>query len=239
MKKILLLGALFTLLSSPLFASFWVVMKDGTRYEAKAKPTVSNGKATFVLVSGQTIQVDASNIDEAKSEETTRLKGASIIASEQQATPALKPGASLGSQVRLRPQPGVTTPAPAPAATPAVSGPVLGADVLDKFERAYENVGIFEHKMSTPGPRSLRADLTTDSEEKVFNAISATALLIVHNAGLSGVTIDEVDIFMKMTNGGAAGRFQMSRTDADALYSGGNSPSRTRLQEYFIQKVIF
>ena len=35
--------------------------------------------------------------------------------------------------------------------------------------------------------------------------------LIVHNAGLNGVTIDEVDLFMKMTNGGTAGRFELTR----------------------------
>ena len=237
MKKTLLLFAVTTLLASQLLA-YWVVMKDGTRYEAKAKPTVSGGKARITLVTGQVIVVDATAIDNAKSEEMTRLGGGSLLAEQPAPATALRPGASLGSQVKLRPQPGVTTTSTAPS-NQGYTGPTLGPDVVDKFERAYENVGIYEHKMTTPGPRSLRADLTTDSEETVFNAISATALLVVHNAGLSGVSIDQVDIFMKMTNGGAAGRFQMTRADAEALYTGGTSPSRTKLQEYFVQKVIF
>jgi len=44
---------------------------------------------------------------------------------------------------------------------------------------------------------------------------------------------------MKMTNGGTAGRFHMTRADADALYAGGNSPDRTKLQDYFVRKVLF
>ena len=242
MKKALMTSAVSALLlSSPLFA-YWVVLKDGTRYDASAKPTIVAGKATVQLKNGQVIQVDATAIDVAKSEEVTRLGGGTVIGVEQRNT-APRQQSPLGSQIRLRRQQQQQMPAqgvPAPAAPPNVaSGPLLGVDVSDKFERAYENVGIFEHKIIATGPRTLRADLTTDSEEKVFNAISATALLIVRNAGIGGVTIVEVDMFMKMTNGGTAGRFQMTRADADSLYRGGASPDRTQLQEYFIHKVLF
>jgi hypothetical protein len=240
MKKILLLLAA-SLLVCPQLLAYWVVLKDGTRYDATAKPVITPGKPTTIpLKSGQTITVPSGAIDEAKSEEVTRLGGGSLLGVEQRTVPAGKPASTLGSQIKLRrdeqaqQQSRVVPVAPAP-----VVGPTLGADVLDKFERAYENVGIFEHKMTSTGAHVLRADVTTDSEEKVFNAISATAYLIVRNAGLNAVTIDEVDIFMKMTNGGTAGRFQMTRADADALYTGGNAPDRTKLQEYFVQKVLF
>lgn len=242
MKKILILCAVSALVSSQLLA-YWVVMKDGSRYETTAKPTISGGKATFILKNGQAIQVAADAIDNAKSEEVTRLGGVTVMSVEQRQTPAPKQQPSLGSQIRLRrqqQQEAAANAGAAPAVAPApVAAALLGADVLEKFERAYENVGIFEQKITATGGRGLRADLTTDSEEKVFNAISATAFLIVHNAGLTGVTIDEVDIFMKMTNGGTAGRFHMTRADADALYAGGKSPDRNRLQEYFIRKVLF
>lgn len=244
MKKILILAAVSILVSSQLFG-YWVVLKDGTRYETTAKPTVSGGKATFTLKSnGQVIEVGAEAIDTAKSEEVTRLGGATLIGVEQRPAQLPKQQSPLGSQIKLRGRQQQTQEqAGAPAAPAAVAPPpaysTLGGDVLEKFERAYENVGIFEHKMSATGPHVLRADLTTDNEDTVFNAISATAFLINHNAGLTGVSIDEVDMFMKMTNGGTAGRFQMTRADADALYAGGNAPDRTRLQEYFLRKVLF
>jgi hypothetical protein len=242
MKKILMLCAVLTLVSSQLFA-YWVVLKDGSRYETTGKPTISGNKATFTLKNGQTVQVTADAIDAAKSEEATRLGGGTVLGVEQRPAPAAKAPSSLGSQIRLRRQQQAAAAANAGTAPvvapPPAAASLLGGEVLDKFERAYENVGIFEHKMTATPGRGLRADLTTDSEDKVFNAISATAFLIVHNAGLSGVVIDEVHMFMKMTNGGTAGRFHMTRADAQALYVGGTSPDKNRLQEYFIKKVLF
>ena len=237
MKKILLLLAVAVLVSPQLFA-YWVVLKDGTKYESVDKPVIIGNRATIKLKNGQTIQVAAEVIDVAKSEEVTRLGGGTLLGLEQRQTTAGKPASSLGSQIKLR-RPGQQQPtAPAVAAPPPVTGPVLGPEVIEKFERAYENVGIFEHKLTSTGAHSLRAELTTDNEDKVFNAISATAFLVVKNAGLTGVTIDEVDIFMKMTTGGAAGRFHLTRAEAEALYAGGKSPDRTKLQEYFVTKVL-
>jgi hypothetical protein len=237
MKKILLLLAVALLVSPQLFA-YWVVLKDGSRYDAVDKPVISGSRATIKLKTGQTVVVAADAIDVAKSEEVTRLGGGELLGVEQRVAPTGKPASSLGSQIKLR-RPDQQQTAPAAVAPPPVTGPTLGADVVDKFERAYENVGIFEHKLTSTGPHALRAELTVDNEDKVFNTISATAFLIIKNAGLTGVTIDEVDLFMKMTNGGAAGRFQMTRDDANALYAGGNAPDRTRLQQYFVTKVLF
>jgi len=240
MKKILLLLAFAVLVSPQLFAaSYWVVLKDGTKYEATAKPVIANGRATVTLKNGQVIQVAAEAIDVAKSEEVTRLGGGSLLGVEQAPTPSQAKTSSLGSQIKLRREQQQQTATPAAATPPPLTGPVLGNEVIEKCERAYENGGVFEHKITSTGAHVLRAELTTDSEDKVFNTISATAYLIMKNAGLNGVTIDEVDLFMKMTNGGTAGRFQLTRGDADALYAAGKAPDRTKLQEYFVTKVLF
>jgi hypothetical protein len=242
MKKILFLVAVVLLVAPQIFAaSYWVVLKDGTKYEAAGKPVIAGGRATVTLKSGQVIQVASDQIDAAKSEEVTRLGGGSLLGVEQMPVPSQTKASSLGSQIKLRreqQQAQPTTPLPTPAA-PVVTGPVLGNEVIEKFERAYENVGVFEHKITSTGAHILRAEMTIDNEDKVFNAISATAFLMVKNAGLSNVTIDEVDMFMKMTNGGTAGRFQMTRADADSLYADGKAPDRTKLQEYFVTKVLF
>jgi hypothetical protein len=109
----------------------------------------------------------------------------------------------------------------------------LDGRLKDKFERAYENVGIYEHKLMGTN-RNVRAELTADNEDKVFNALSATAFLVVRNAGVDGVQIDVVEVFLKTTTGGAAGRFQMSRADAEVINN-----KTMGLPEYFIRKVIY
>lgn len=236
MRKPLVVFAAVLLLSAPAFATYYVVMKDGSRYLAKSKWTVVNGKAIVHLENGSTISLDPSGIDAAKSEEVTRMGGASVLAVEQTPANSAPKQSSLGAAIRLRKLPGQQQPAltstgPVQARP---SGPLLGGEVVEKFERAYENVGIFEHKVVATGAHSLRADLTADNEEKVFNAISATSFLIMRNAGVSGAQVDMVELFMKTTTGGSSGRFQMTRADAQTL----DSKQMSR-EDYFIRKVIY
>jgi hypothetical protein len=237
-KKTWIVVALAAAIAIPTFAaSYWVVLKDGTRYETKAKWTVVNGKAVLNLVNGSVLNVDPNSINVAKSEEMTRLGGGSLFGVEQIPVTSTTKASNLGESIRLRKLP-QAQPAGAPvapvAAPPVAAGPLLGADVLSKFERAFENVGIFEHKLVATGPHSLRADLTADTEDKVFNTLSATAFLMVRNAGIQGVQIDSVDLFMKTTTGAAAGRFHLTHDEAQAIESKAITP-----QSYFVQKVLF
>lgn len=251
MKKMLIFAAASALVAANAFANYTVVMKNGTIYRAKAKWTVVNGKALIALDSGQTLQVDPALIDEPASEKQTRsgLGDAKILetapdASQQPAPRQAQP--SLGASIKLRniggpsSLPGQTVPATPsnPSGAPAIAAPaaggLLGQEVVDKFAKAYENVGLFEQKLTATGPRSLRAELTADTEDKVFNAISATSFLMVRNAGMPGVQIDEVELFMKTTNGGSSGRFQMTRDDAQAL-----DAKKLSQQEYFVRRVIY
>jgi hypothetical protein len=238
--------AVATLVASQSFATYIVVLRNGTRYVAKSKWTVVNGKAIVQLENGQSLQLDPALIDAAKSEQQTRLGMANAnvleVGTPEPASKTKQP--SLGD-IKLRPRetpaPARATPAPAasapaagaPSPVPTVAGSLPG-EVIEKFERAFENVGIFEKTVVSTGARSLRAELTVDTEERVFNAISATSFLMVRNAGVDGVQLDMVEIYMKTTTGGAAGRFQMSRADAEAL-----DKKTMSQQDYFVKKVIY
>ncbi|HEX3070942.1 MAG TPA: hypothetical protein VHX14_20400 [Thermoanaerobaculia bacterium] len=239
MKKIMIVAVLAAVVAIPTFAaSYWVVLKDGTRYEAKSKWTVVNGKAVVNLVNGSVLNLDPNAINVAKSEEMTRLGGGDLFGVEQIPAPSTTKASQLGTTIKLRKLPpsgpAAAAAAPAEATIPIAPGALLGSDVLGKFERAYENVGIFEHKLVATGPHSLRADLTADTEDKVFNTLSATAFLMVRNAGVTGVQIDYADIFMKTTTGAAAGRFHLTHDEAQAIESKAITP-----QSYFVQKVLF
>jgi hypothetical protein len=235
------------LLAGQAFASYVVVLKDGTRYRAREKWRVVNGKALLTMENGSTLQLDPALIDEPMSEQVTArgLGDVKLLGVEARAPAPAKQQEPLGSITHLRKQP-VEQPAEPSAAALAKkqqppeavpvnpAGAKLSDEVTRKFSAAYENVGIFEQKIVATGPSSLRVELTTDNEEKVFNAISATSFLMVHNAGVQGVSINLVELFMKTTTGGAAGRFQMDRNDAEAL----NRKTMSQ-KDYFIRKVIY
>lgn len=248
MKKSLVLFHVAALVAVHAFASgYWVVMKDGTRYQAKAKPTISGNRATIPMQSGGTLIVDANQIDQAKSDEVTRLGGGEILGVEPTQTngPTPQPQNSpLGSQIHLRKLPSQQpAPQPAPATKPIAATPATGgqvsSDVIDKFSRAFESAGVFEHQITSISKSAIHCELTADSEDKVFNVLSAAAFLLVHNAGLPSAQLDMVELFMKTTTGGSSGRFQMTQADAQALYAGGVAPDRPKLQDYFIRKVIY
>ena len=240
MRKALLF-VLATLVAVPSFAKYIVVLKDGTRYQAKGKWTVVKGRAIVQLENGQSLQLDPSLIDAAASEQLTKIgmANANVIDLNPAATASQQrpQGPSLGDSVKLRrnqPQQ-----QPAPAVKSSAPAPVTGAgqmspEVLEKFDRAFENVGIFEKKITSSGANSIRAELTVDTEDRVFNAISATSFLMVRNAGVDKAQIDMVELFMKTTTGGSAGRFQMSRADAEAL-----DRRTVSQQDYFVRKVIY
>jgi hypothetical protein len=167
----------------------------------------------------------------------TRLGGGDLFGVEQIPVTSTTKTSNLGATIKLHklpPAQAATAAATVEAPTPIAPGTLLGTDVLGKFERAYENVGIFEHKLIATGPHSLRADLTADTEDKVFNTLSATAFLIVRNAGITGVQIDYADLFMKTTTGAAAGRFHLTHDEAQAIEAKTITP-----QSYFVQKVLF
>ncbi len=244
MKKMLILAVLLIAVAVPAFARYIVVLKNGTSYSAKEKWTVVNGKAIVKLENGQSLQLDPALIDVAKSEQMTKvgMASASIVdltPDVPKATPTQRQP-TLGTSIKLRPKSDTSaaqTPvkSAAPSAAPiSVQAGSLTADVISKFERAYENDGIFESKVSATSPDSFRVELTVDTEDRVFGALSTTSAMIMRNAFVDGAKIELVELFMKTTTGGAAGRFQMSRADADALLN-----KKIRREDYFITKVLY
>jgi hypothetical protein len=238
MKKSLTLVAFLSLVAVQSFAAkYVVVLKNGTNYAAKEKWTVVNGKAIVKLENGQLLQLDPALIDVAKSEELTKFgtASASVVDLNPNMPKATAPKKASIGNIKLRPKTDASqaidkTVAPA-VVVPAGSNT---AQVIEKFQRAYENDGIFETKVVSTGERVLRVELTVDTEDRVFGAISTTAAMIVRNAFVEGAKIDMVELFMKTTTGGAAGRFQMSRADAEALMN-----KKVKREEYFISKVIY
>lgn len=250
MKTRAALLVMATLIAGQSFAAdYMVVLTNGAKYVATEKWTVQNGKAIIKLKNGQSLQLDPALIDTAKSEAATKnpMGNLTVLGVEAAPTPPkAKQGPSLGDITRLRrqqnnPPPattGSTTRQPGRAGavptTPPSTPTGVGNDVLSKFTAAYENVGLYEYAVTSAAPNTVRAEVTADNEQKVFNAISASSFVMTRSPAVTGTRIDLVELFMKTTNGGAAGRFLMSREDAEAIDKKQISP-----ENYFVAKVIF
>ena len=213
MKKMAGVAVAFALFASQAFATYVVVLRDGTQYKAKAKWTIVNGKALVTLENGNTLQLDPALIDPQKSEQINRLGLGNVKVLAQEQTPApVAPEETnpLGSSRKLRKPVPTTEVATATSTNP--DAPIenapggVGNEAMQKFENAYENVGIYEHRVTTPGPGRVRVDLLVDQEDRVFTALSATAFLITGIPRSTGDQIDMVEIYMRETNGGACRR---------------------------------
>jgi hypothetical protein len=246
MKKSFAVAAVTALFAANAFATYIVVLRTGSTYKAKARPVVQNGKTLIALESGQSLSLDASLVDFAKSDQMTNagMGDTKVLAVQETApAPTTPQRSTLGSAFHIRKNVGGNAPpVPEPAAAPTAaiaspSGSGVSQEVIDKFQRAYENVGLFEYKVTPDGSGKIHVELTADSEDKVFNAISATAFLISKDAGVPGANIQMVELFMKTTMGGSSGRFQMTKADAVDLEAKATSPQVW--QDYFVRKVIF
>lgn len=240
-KPALAATLILALFSSEAAAAYMVLLKDGTRYRAKGPYTVTNGKAVVTLESGAVVQVDLLLIDVPRTKQVneTGLGDARVlaIAGEPPAAPKQRTS-NLGTVTKLRKTPAQVAQQPrvsAPAATPAQSGEGnLGGDVIARFTAAYENVGVFDAQVTSNAHNTLRAEMTTDTEDQVFKALSATAYMMIRVPPVTKSQIDVVELFLKTIRGGSAGRFRMTRADAEAIDS-----KRITREQYFVQKVLF
>src|SRR6266704_56771 len=126
MKRTLAVAALAALMTANAFATYIVVLKNGQTYKAKAKWTIQNGKALVQLENGQSLAIDPSLIDTAKSEQTTNagLNGAKIlnIPANNSAPPPQPAQPTLGQSFHLRKSQAVAAP---PVTTTTAAAPVV------------------------------------------------------------------------------------------------------------------
>ena len=237
-RKLIVAIATAVLIAAEASATYLVVMKDGTKYRARDKWTVVNGKALLTLENGTTLQLDPSLIDVAKTnaQNQSGLGDATLIGvSQTQSTEPKKPQlSSLGELTKQRKIGGPGQDDAATGAPATAGGGMLSSDVLARFNAAYENVGLYGSKIeATPG-NGIRADVTTDNEDQVFKAISATAYLMTQLPAKANVNISSVDLTMTTINRGLAGHFIITPADAKAIDS-----RQISLQQYFVSRVIF
>jgi hypothetical protein len=240
-------AAAFFLIFLPVvsFASYTVIMKDGQRYRAKQKWTVSGGKAIVTLESGQTLSLDPNliNVQESEKVNAQGLGGARVIANPDSGAPSAPTTSPLGSitikKPSASPSSSAKTPAPSSvkstASSAATGSTNLSNNVLQLFSDAYENVGFFDSAVVGNGPNRLHITMTAANEDQVFKALSATAFMMTKIPTATGEKVEVIDLFLKTINGGSGGRFQMTLSDATDLAQ----DTQNKWKDYYVRKVIF
>ena len=212
-KKIALALLTLVFVSSNAFATYHVVLKNGTRYRAQEKWSVVNGKALILLETGTTLQIDPALIDtKATSEANNSGYGdARLIATTGvETTVQKKDQPSLGTITRNMNKKNDATTAVTGSRSEIREAPAsgqVGAEAIARFEAAYENMGLFQRRVSPNGAASVRVTKTR---------------------------LDTVELVLTTLRGAPAGRFTMTPDDAAAIDS-----RKMTWSQYFVEKVIF
>lgn len=235
MRNILMIVIATFLTASALAAEYTIVLRDGTTYRATEKWKVVDGQALITLEGGTQIRLDPRMIDVERTEQTNRLGlgDARLIKVEEAKTPTQPKQRSLGSITTLRRDnrdtPSNDSPQSSVQTAPSPSAAGVSKETISKFRRAYDNVGLFGATVEPIRDDALRISLTTNNEDEVFKAISATAFMLSNLEA-----IEQVQLLMATLNGGSAGKFEMSRGDAKAL-----TGKHINWQSYYVQKVLY
>jgi hypothetical protein len=191
-RSALLAGlALVLLLPATQAPAYVIVLKDGTRIEARDKPVAQGKNLVFVDKIGTRKMIPADEVDPEKTKQTnTEGVGDAYVLNIPEERPDPSPRVQQPSlsefiqrnQKAAIPEGAVAPPPPAPpeaaskAGQPAAAAPaVLDSVVSESFGRALETAGIRGGRLNAAGTGSVRLQAITDTEQQVFAALGASA----------------------------------------------------------------
>jgi hypothetical protein len=222
--------------------AYTVKLKDGTIIFARARYTVRGDKAIITLPNGTVTQIALSAIDVPGTDKYNRENPGNVIALDAPQTepgtipPTAVPTASLQDAIRGR-----RGRVDLPPSNPVTSGEGGGGgpswQPLDQnlqaaFSKVFDGAGISQYRLQNfRGATKLLA--TANTEEAVFNTLSAAARALAdYGAGAGGKSLS-VEIALTTSSGESAGTFQMTTEHARLIVNG-----NVRVQDYFLKHVV-
>ncbi len=239
MKRLAGLALLILLSAAPALA-YVVRLKDGSMLFARIKYEVKGTKAIITLENGTVTQIDLGKIDVPGTEEYNKRYSGNVIAID---TPEQKilnapggpptPAANLQDLARsgkLRPSSGSAS---APGGSSSESGSWQPVDALVQaaFSKVFDGAAIPGWRLTNYRGQA-RLLVTTNSEEAVFNALSAAARAI---GDLSDRGKDSpIEIVFTSSSNEPGGTFDMTPVQARQLVNG-----TIAVGDYYVKNVIF
>jgi hypothetical protein len=247
-RSLAVAGALGLSLAFALPAGAYVIYtKDGTRIEAKDKPTVQGKKLLFLTPLGTPQSISTSEWDQERTEKVNKAGIGNAYqldepTSDRRAIPNptnVKPSLSdyikthkkneLPPERSEKPSEDGVEKAPTPAETVPLP---LDSQINEVFSRALDGSNLRGARLVGIAG-GLRVQATTENEQQVFWALAAVARGLKESRA-HGRAIEKVDLYLATSSGENAGHFVMSPDEAEALLNGRISPAK-----YFIANVMF
>jgi hypothetical protein len=240
MKRILLVSLAALVLGASPSLAYNIKLKDGSIIFARARYEVKGNKAIITLQNGTVTQIDLSTIDVAGTEQYNKENPGNVIAlveegaSKEVHVPVLKPPPTVSLQDVIRQR---KTRLNAPSAKPAEGSEAAGtswqpveSSIEGAFRRVLDGAAITQYRLTAYRGR-LRLLATANSEEAVFNMLSASARALTDLLEKGKPTL--VDIVITTSAGDPAGSFEMNSEQARQLVNGS-----VGVADYFVKKVI-
>lgn len=230
-------------LVAPSLFAYVVKLKDGSLIFARAPYTVKGKRAIITLENGAVTQIEEEKIDVPGTVKYNKENFGNVVPLDtpeekvfQLPTPVSKRNTSLQDIIKQkrghldRPTPGVP---PSASDSPMGSSEVLQPDpiVQAAFAHVFEGAGLAQFRVTNSRGKT-RVLATANSEQAVFNTLSASARAVVE-ASERGRSAP-VEIVLTTGSGEAAGAFEMTPTQAKLLVDRGIT-----VQDYFVKNLIF
>ena len=231
----------FVLAAAPALA-YVVKLKDGTIIFARSAYTVKGTKAIITLENGTVTQYDLDKIDAPGTVEYNEKYKGNVIGIDTpdqtniatpQATPA--PAKRLGDLIRERKAQIKPLPTPnGPSGTdPEAASQTWGAvekPVQETFAKFFDGAGITQYRL-TYYRGTLRLLTTANSEEAVFNGLSAAARAVA-DLNAKGHEI-KLEVVLTTSGGESGGTFVLTPEQSRLLVNG-----QISVADFFVKNVI-
>ena len=228
-------------LSASVASAYNIKLKDGSIIFARSMYEVKGTKAIITLPNGTVTQLDLESIDIPGTEQYNKDNPGNVIAinpgeDKEIKLPVLKPPPTYSLQEMLRKRktqlgaPPAKTTGGAEAGASGTSWQAPEPAVELAFRRVLDGAAITQYRLTGYRGR-LRLLATANSEEAVFNMLSASARALSDLQEKGKATV--VEIVLTTPAGDAAGSFEMSPESARELVNG-----TVGVADYFIKNVI-
>jgi hypothetical protein len=241
MKRLGFLVLAAVALVASVASAYNIKLKDGSIIFARSRYEVKGNKAIITFPNGTVTQIDLETIDIPGTEQYNKDNPGNVIAivpgeDKEIKLPVLKPPPTVSLQDMIRQRKTRLGAPPAKSAGGAETGgsgtswqaPEPAVELA--FRRVLDGAAITQYRLTSYRGK-LRLLATANSEEAVFNMLSASARA-VSDLQEKGKPI-VVEIVMTTPTGDPAGSFEMSSENARELVNG-----TVGVADYFVKNVI-
>lgn len=238
LRKRVFFFALAAVLAAPALFAYNVKLKDGSIIFARTKYEVKGKKAIITLQNGTVTQIDLDLIDVPGTDQYNRENPGNVIAIQpgeprpsnvSLVTP--RPTTSLQDVIRQR-KVRLEVPKASASAEEGAPGswqqPEMAVEAA--FRRIFDGAAITQYRLMNARGK-LRLLATANTEEAVFNTLSAAARVLAELAEKGKAAT--VEIALTTSSGEPGGSFSMTAEQARQIVNG-----NIAVADYFVRNVI-